>query len=165
MKHLYVVVLYFICFILSACYTEHKASKTIAKAGALHPKILATYCARAYPPGEFSSDSTIIIKRAVTDTLYKYIDCDTVLNNSSNHGNIVRIACPDIRTADTIIKIQYRQVVNKALHEQYQAEAKSLSEKHHALKGKYSIINKAFIILIIYTVLRVILKLWKINLP
>lgn len=153
---------------LTSCYTPKRAGKDLAKVGVLYPQLLASYCEISYRPLQESYDSIYYLKGAelFTDTIYSYIDCDTVSDKDVVPHNIVSVPCPvGIKVTDTVVKVRYRKEVNFAKEQRLQNEVTAISQSYSAIVGRYKLLSKAFTLLLIYTILRLVLRFWKIKLP
>lgn len=154
---------------LASCYTAKKAGKDLARVGVLYPQLLARCCEVSYRPLQESYDSIYYLKgtEIFNDTIYSYIDCDTVSDKDVvPHNNIVSVPCPvAIKVTDTVVKVRYRKEVNFAKEQRLQNEVAAISESYSAIKGRYKLLCRAFALLLIYTIVRFILRFWKIKLP
>lgn len=173
----------------TGCRTPQKAASRLVYRGMdKDAKTVYNICSDIAPPVESVRDSFVYIQG---ETIYKKgepyyvtIDCDSVVlaneinnsnkinqlrNNSVRVGlaNKIRIPCPpcDSVRIDTVKRLREEIQVNKSKEYALRDENKELTEANIKLKQTNKWLWWAVITLAVYTILRWVLRAYKINLP
>ncbi len=148
--------------LLASCQTERAAVKKILKLHAVHPAATAEACAGLYPPLEYTRDSIVYRPGAVSELVYVYADCDTVADKRVGK---LKIPCPPLRVTDTIFLYREKQVVNRAAIEKLTMNITDCNETNAVLTKEKTILFWIAIIFVSYTLLRWVLRAWRIDFP
>lgn len=147
---------------LTSCQTERGAVKKILKLHAVQPAATAEACAGLYPPLEYTRDSIVYKPGAVSELVYVYADCDTVTDKRAGK---LKIPCPPMRVTDTIFLYKEKQVVNRAEVEKLTMNITDCNEANAVLTKEKSILIWVALIFVAYTLLRWVLRVWRIDFP
>lgn len=154
--------IYIITAILFAsCQTERRLVKKILKIHAAHPAASATACAGLYPPLEYTRDSFVYKPGAPSDLVYVYADCDTVADKREGK---LKIPCPPLRITDTLLLYKEKQVVNRAEEQRLKEELGVCNKAYARRLAERNIFLWCLLGLAVYTLLRWLLKAWRIKL-
>ncbi len=148
--------------LLVSCQAERKALKKIMKLHAVHPGATAEACAGLYPPLEYTRDSIVYKPGTPSELVYVYADCDTVADKREGK---IKIPCPPLRITDTILLYKEKQVVNRAESERLKDELLLCNKAYSREAAERRIFVWCLVALLVYTLLRWLLKFWQINLP
>lgn len=155
-----IIIAFAVFVIFTGCYSYKKADRQVYKAGRYYPGLTAAYCAERYPPLSFVKDS-VIYKPGKNEKVFVYADCDSI-RKVGHTTSVVKIACPDC-TTDTLYIYREKQVVNKAEIEQLRLTINDVMIDKSVLQRNNKLLSRCVIILAAYTILRWILKFWRIN--
>jgi hypothetical protein len=112
---------------LSACNTEKRAVKRLARLKTEQPTLVASFCGEMFPI-KTETKHTIEYREGKTDTIWQneYIDCDTVIGET----RVVKVPYPvQIRTKDTIVMKTIEVQENTAKNEAYERRAIQAEER------------------------------------
>lgn len=148
--------------LLASCQAERRAVKKIMKLHAAHPGATATACAGLYPPLAYTRDSIVYKPGAPSKLVYVYADCDTVTGKQAGK---IKVPCPSVRIVDTIMLYKEKQVVNRAEIEKLTFKLASCNESNAILIRERTILVWIVIAFVVYTLIKWLLKSWRINIP
>ena len=153
---------------LLGCYSQKKASQNLLKVQAYYPETVASICSSLYPPLAVVKDSIIYLQGEVEEELvYVEVDCDSVINEQkTTKPNVVRVPCPpSIYRTDTLLVYKERQVVDRAAVKALSLELKELTIVSAKTNKENYILLRVAIVLLAYTIIRWVLRIWHIKLP
>lgn len=156
-----IIITFVILGFFTGCYSYKKADRHVYKAGRYYPGLTAAYCAERYPPLSFVKDS-VIYKPGKNEQVFVYANCDTI-KKTGHTSSLIKLACPAC-VIDTMYIYREKQVVNKAEIEQLRLVVNDMVIEKAVLQRNNKLLFHCVIILSVYTILRWILRMWKINL-
>lgn len=154
--------------VLSGCNPSKKAAKLFYRGMKIDAPTIYSECGKVAPPLDSQWDSTgfAMGETILLEPEYIYVDCDTVVIDSTKPNRVIKIPCPPCKTrVDTFYKYNTKQVVNRAKEYALEAENKGLNIELAKKQKALSIALWSLIILGAYTLLRWVLRYWGIKLP
>lgn len=170
MKNVIVYYTIIICsfMMILGCYSQKKANKNLYRIQAYYPEVLAKLCSSLYPPISSVKDSFAYV-RGVINSGYVFLDSgyDTVNLTVVGENNIMSTNKPysSFFRVDTMYIYKTIQVENTALLNKLRFEARSLVIDNAKKDKTNAILLRVSIILMVYTLIRWLLRIWYIKLP
>lgn len=154
----------------TGCRTPQKASSRLVYRGmGKDAKTVYRICSDIAPPVESVRDSFVYIQgETITlkgDTVFSQIDCDSAKLIGIRYVKVPQLRVDTIVRTDTIRTSNSTVKVDRAKEYALRDENKELTEANIKLKQTKKILWIAVIILAVYTILRWVLRAYKINLP
>lgn len=154
-----------------SCNPAKKATKLFYRGMRVDAPTIYNECGKVAPPLDSQWDSTgfKIGEPYLLEPEYVYVNCDTVIIDSTKPNRIVKIPCPPCETrVDTFYKYNTKQVVNRAKEYALQAQVENQAKEIATMKERRNMWRIAAIVLACYTLLRWLLRYFtkgKINIP
>lgn len=154
----YIIML--LVLLATGCTTENRIARKLIKARVKAPAIVAVFCADMYPPLEYYKDSIVVLPGIEQEPLLLYVGCDTL----KELGDKIVVPCPQA-APDTLLKYVKQRVVNRAKEQLLEQQLQEKNRQAAALQQKNKTLGWLATVLLIYTIARWLLRIWRVKLP
>lgn len=160
------MIILFVILCITGCNIEQKAVRKMLRLQSKYPGVMAGVCGRLYPPLEYVKDSIAYKPAKLSGMVYVYAHCDSALAQSKKKQNVImKIPCPKTNVADTVFIYKEKQVVNRADVERLQLRLIEAQVVESRLRTLNRLWQRSSLLLVTYTIVRWLLRLWGIRLP
>lgn len=149
--------------LITGCNSQKRAERSFVSLHVKHPAVVAKMCGVLYPPIDFLKDS-IVYKQGNSELVFIHADCDS-LRKVLPGVKTIKIPCPQTRKPDTYFVYKEKHLVNKAEVTQLQSVSVDCRSENEVLKSRNRLLMQVVLILASYTLLRWILRIWRISIP